>query len=195
MSSYPDVSDAVLVAIRQIIRAVDLHSKRLVQQHGLTGPQLVVLKELARMKVASTSELALGVSLSSATVTGILNRLQKRDLVARAKSALDRRKTEVTLTDEGRAIADSVRNLLQDRFVSQLHELADWEQTQLLSAFQRVAFMMEASELEASPVLVTGPVDASADETLEFLTEDTTPPQPQPKEPLAPSAPDPQASP
>lgn len=182
MSTAHDLSHDVLVAIRRIIRAVDLHSKRLVQQHGLTGPQLVVLKELGRMQSAATSQLAAAVSLSPATVTGILNRLEKRELVARAKSAHDRRKTEVTLTEAGGAIADSVLSLLQDRFVSELHELEDWEQTQLLSTLQRVAFMMEASELEASPVLVTGPMDASADKTLEFLSADSAAPQPSPEE-------------
>lgn len=184
----------MLVALRRIIRAVDLHSRHLVQEYGLTGPQLVVLKELARVGTASTSQLAVAVSLSSATVTGILNRLEKRNLLARAKSERDRRRNDVTLTDEGAAVAASVQNLLQDRFVAQLLELADWEQTQLLSTFQRVAFMMEASELEAGPVLVTGPVDATADETLEFLTEHPQPPPLKPEHSAAPSAADPAES-
>ena len=147
------------------------------------------------MQVASTSQLAAGVSLSSATVTGILNRLQARGLIARTKSETDRRRTDVTPTDEGRLLADSVRSPLQDRFISQLHELAKWEQTQILTALQRVAFMMEAAELEASPVLVTGPVDATADETLEFLAEETPPAQQQLEDSAPPAASEPHASP
>ena len=42
--------DQIVVAIRQIIRAVDLHSRRLVQAHGLTGPQLAVLQEVSRLE-------------------------------------------------------------------------------------------------------------------------------------------------
>ena len=41
---------------------------------------------------------------------------------------------------------------------------------------------VHAQEIEASPVLVTGPVDVSAEETAEFLTEqDAGAPEPSPK--------------
>ena len=36
--------DEVLVALRQIIRAIDMHSKRLIKEAGLTSPQLLLLK-------------------------------------------------------------------------------------------------------------------------------------------------------
>jgi hypothetical protein len=34
----------VLIALRQIIRAIDMHSKRLIKEAGLTSPQLLLLK-------------------------------------------------------------------------------------------------------------------------------------------------------
>ena len=36
--------DEVLVALRQIIRAIDMHSRRLIKEAGLTSPQLLLLK-------------------------------------------------------------------------------------------------------------------------------------------------------
>ncbi|HSL18147.1 MAG TPA: MarR family transcriptional regulator, partial [Methylomirabilota bacterium] len=60
----------VLAALRRIIRAIDLHSRSLVQRYGLTGPQLVVLKELIDRPPQSVSALAGAVNLSQATVTG-----------------------------------------------------------------------------------------------------------------------------
>ena len=36
--------DEVLIALRQIIRAIDMHSKRLIKEAGLTSPQLLLLK-------------------------------------------------------------------------------------------------------------------------------------------------------
>ena len=65
-----DQFDAVLIAIRRIIRAIDLQSRKLVQSHGLTGPQALILKEVNRSQGLTAGELALKVSLSQATITG-----------------------------------------------------------------------------------------------------------------------------
>ena len=40
--------DEVLIALRQIIRAIDMHSKRLIKEAGLTSPQLLLLKGIER---------------------------------------------------------------------------------------------------------------------------------------------------
>jgi hypothetical protein len=45
--------------------------------------------------------------------------------------------------------------------------LEEWEQTSILATLQRVVAMMEAGEIAASPVLVTGPVSASVQELKE----------------------------
>ncbi|EMB18029.1 hypothetical protein RE6C_01273, partial [Rhodopirellula europaea 6C] len=55
--------DKIVAAIRQIIRAVDLHSRQLVGGHGLTGPQLVVLKEIASCGPIAPSNVARQVHL------------------------------------------------------------------------------------------------------------------------------------
>ncbi len=41
-----DLSDSVLSTLRQIIRAIDLQSRQLAKKYGLTGPQLIILKEI-----------------------------------------------------------------------------------------------------------------------------------------------------
>lgn len=180
MAGTSDYSAEILVALRRIIRAIDLHSKQLAQTYGLTGPQLVVLKELAGQNHSPTGALADRVSLSHATVTGIVDRLQRRGLVERSRSATDRRQMVVSVTEEGRAIAAKMPSLLQERFVQRFSALPDWQQTQLLSSLQRMADMMQAEAADASPILVTGPVNAGARETLEYLTPGEAPHGPGP---------------
>ena len=68
MLSSRNMCEQVLVALRRVTRAIDLHSKQLVQTHGLTGPQALLLKELLRAEETSVGELARRVSLSQATV-------------------------------------------------------------------------------------------------------------------------------
>jgi DNA-binding MarR family transcriptional regulator len=175
-------AESVLVAIRRIIRAVDLHSKRLLTSHGLTGPQLVALNELIRAGEETVTGLAKRISLSQGTVTAILDRLENRGYVARTRSDEDRRRVLVRTTDEGREIAAAGRPyLLQERFVDQYDRLAEWEKMMILSALARVAQMMEIDEdrlEDASPILVTGPLSASPEETLKYLSEPEPPTEP-----------------
>ena len=178
-----DTQGEIVSALRRIIRAVDQHSKYLAQRYGLTGPQLVVLQSLERRGPQTTGQLAEGVSLGQATLSDILERLGKKKLIERQRSTADKRRVINELTAAGRDAIKEAPPLLQERFVMELQRLAEWEQTLILSTLQRVAEMMHAQKIEASPVLVTGPVAVSAEETAEFLStdEDAGEPKPSPQ--------------
>ena len=165
------VEEMVVVALRRIIRVIDLRSRYLVTQYGLTGPQLVLLKELSARDGDSVSKLTQAVHLSQATVTGILDRLEKRELVRRQRSDEDRRRVQIWLTDAGRELLAEAPTLLQEEFIDQLASLDDWEQTQILSSLQRVVSMMEAKHIDATPILTTGPVGATTEGTKAFLDQ------------------------
>ena len=165
MGASLSAEDQIVAAIRRIIRAVDLHSRHLVEEHGLTGPQLATLRQAARLGKTSVSALARTIYLSQPTVTGIVGRLERRQLVERSRDGADRRTVNVTVTVEGHRVLNQAPSLLQDRFCRELAKLHEWEQTMTLATLQRIAEMMEAESLEASPVLVTGPVDATPDVT------------------------------
>jgi DNA-binding MarR family transcriptional regulator len=150
------IADQILVSLRRIIRATDLHSRCLLRDFGLTGPQLVVLRQLAGGQVRSGSEIARAVSLSLATTVGILSRLEARGLVRRERSTADRRQKLVTATQAGVRLLEAAPPPLQVTFTRELAALEEWEQTQVLAVLQRVVSMMEAEELDASPILTTG---------------------------------------
>ncbi len=144
------------------MRAVDLHSRHLAEEHGLTGPQLAILKAASRLgESSSTGALARAVHLSGPTVTGVLDRLAKRGLVERTRNGQDRRSVTITITRRGEEVLAAAPSLLQDRFRGELARVEDWEQTMILAMLQRIAAMMDAESLDASPVLVPGPVDAA----------------------------------
>ena len=155
--------DQIVGAIRQIIRAVDLQSRRLVSDHGMTGPQLAVLQETARTGPCSPTTLARSVHLSQATVTGILQRLERQGLIERNPSRADRRSVLVDISSAGRALLDASPSLLQDRFRDGLSSLQEWERLQILSTLQRVASLMEAGHLDASPHLTSGDIPLQND--------------------------------
>lgn len=155
----------MIVALRRITRAIDLHSKGLVYEVGLTAPQLATLLAVRRLHPITVGALAKSVHLSQATMTGILNRLEKRGLVERTRSGNDRRSVVVKLTREGDQLVETAPSLLQDRFRRELLTLQEWEQTQMLSTLQRIASMMDAEDIDASPVLTVGEVAQSTTET------------------------------
>lgn len=175
----PRTTKEVLAALRRIIRAIDLHSRALVHRYGLTGPQLVVLKELAEGPPRTVSELAQAVNLSQATLTGILDRLDRKGLIGRVRSTEDRRKVIVSLTPAAKEVIAQAPPLLQEHFTQAFGGLAEWEQNQILSSLQRIVALMEAESVEAGPILSTGPLDASSEGTGAFL-ERLNPGKPKP---------------
>ena len=149
----------VLVALRRVIRATDLHSKHLSKTTGLTTPQILLLQTIRDKGEVNIGELAHEISLSQATVTTILDRLVKRGLVYRVRSKEDKRKVHAYLTDEAIDVLKESPIPLQEHFADQFGGLLEWEQTMIISSLQRVAQMMDAEHIDASPVLDIGVLD------------------------------------
>jgi DNA-binding MarR family transcriptional regulator len=136
-----------------------MDGRQLAKQTGLTTSQLVVMQLLKRSPGLTITKLAERVSLRQATVTALIDKLESRSLVQRKRSDLDRRRVELYLTEEGSAMIEAAPTILQERFIVQFDQLEDWEQSFILAALQRVASMLDAGELDASPVLSVGALD------------------------------------
>jgi DNA-binding MarR family transcriptional regulator len=152
------VDELVVTALRRIIRAIDLHSKSIVKEFGITGPQIIIMKELSKSGPLAVCDLKKYVHLSQPTVTGIIDRLEQKSLVKREKSSRDKRKNQIYLTDYGRKVLDDAPPLLQEQFIEQFKKLRDWERMQILSSLQRVVSMMEAKDIDATAMLTTGEI-------------------------------------
>jgi DNA-binding MarR family transcriptional regulator len=168
MSTVSEISEKVVCSIRQIIRAIDVHSRYLARRYGLTGPQLMILKDLAVHEETSVGKVAKRISLSQATVTNVLDRLENFGYVKRTRSEHDKRKVIVRVTTAGKRKLEDNPSLLQEFFIREFEKLADWEQTLILSSLQRVASMMNAGDIEGIPILASGAISLSADEIIDF---------------------------
>lgn len=159
----------ILTSLRRIIRAVSLYSRQLLLRYDLTAPQLTCLRHLIRQGPRSAGELAAGISLSQATITGILDRLERKGLVERQRSREDRRRVLVALTPAGRDLATSVPLPLQERFARRLARLPESRRQHIDSALKEVVDLMEATRVDAAPVLAS---ESSMAEGLEAETEE-----------------------
>ena len=150
-----DKSEELISSIRRIIRAVDVHSRDLLKKHGMTGPQLVILKKIHESSVLSVSEIAKHASLSQATVTNILTRLEQQGYIIRHRGEIDKRKVFIEASEKTRLILENKPNLLQADFVERFARLKDWEQSLLVASLQRIASLMNAEDLDVEPPLLS----------------------------------------
>ena len=138
--------EELLVALRRVIRAVDLRSKQLSKHVGLTGPQLLVMQNIQEKPGIMVREIAENINLSPATITNILDRLEGRDLATRIRSTQDKRKVGVFLTEKGKVAVVNAPRPLQEHFVERFSQLKEWEQSQMVATVQRIASMMDAED-------------------------------------------------
>ncbi|MDA3957039.1 MarR family winged helix-turn-helix transcriptional regulator [Oceanispirochaeta sp.] len=164
-------SDIVVSTLRQIIRSIDLQSKKLTKRYGITGPQLIVLKEIHKSSDRPISAIAREVSLSQATVTSILDRLEQQGFAQRERSSQDKRKVKILLTEKSKMILDTNPSLFQEEFTDEFETLEEWEKHMIISSLQRMATMLKAEKIDSSPVLYSGPLSASSLEVDRFLDD------------------------
>ena len=151
--------DELLIALRRITRAIDLYSKRLQKDTRLTISQLLVMDAIVKIDKPTPSAIAKSILLSQATVTNLIDRLEKNRLVQRKRLGTDKRTINVVITDLGEAKYNDAPELLQSGFLREYRKLESWEQHMLVSAVGRVASMMDAEDIDASPILAIGDID------------------------------------
>ena len=125
----------------------------------MTAPQILLLQTIRDKGEVTIGEIANEMSLSQATVTTIIDRLEKRKLVFRERSKEDKRKVHAYLTNEAYEVLKQAPTPLQAHFSKQFDDLNDGEKTMIISSLQRVAQMMDAQHIDAAPLLDMGTLD------------------------------------
>ncbi|HEX2140321.1 MAG TPA: MarR family transcriptional regulator [Woeseiaceae bacterium] len=152
----------ILTALRRIIRSVELYSRHLSATNRITAPQLVCLLTIAARGAVTATTISREVHLSPSTVVGILDRLEEKGLVTRTRMRADRRLVQVSATPEGIALAQSAPSPLQKALAVALNRLPELEQATIALSLERIVALMEVEELDASPILATGPITPTA---------------------------------
>lgn len=150
------------------MRTVDIYSRKLIAEQGITVPQLLCLCKLDDLGALAVRDLATAVNLSPSVTTGIIDRLVKQGFCARDRSVRDRRKVFISLTDKGREVVASAPPLLQDHFAEALDTLSELERATIACSLDTVATLLEKRAPEdvrmrapAAPVLTVDALEPS----------------------------------
>jgi MarR family transcriptional regulator, organic hydroperoxide resistance regulator len=120
--------------LRQITHELNTHSKFLQEHFGITIPQLITLREIYEHGPLSFSELTKILTLNNSTVTGIVDRLEKHNLVQRTRTSRDRRRIDVVITREGTEFLTNAPPPIQPGFIQGLEDMSREEVEKVLWA-------------------------------------------------------------
>ncbi len=125
----------ILIQLRQIMRSINHESKRIEKDYGVSIPQVLCLKYLKESPQFQTSQndLRLFLKLTSSTMNGIIERLEKKGLIARLPKMGDKRKVMLSLTSKGDKLISSLPPLLEDRLARNLENLDQEKITEIKS--------------------------------------------------------------
>jgi DNA-binding MarR family transcriptional regulator len=147
ISSQESMVAEIMDNIRRVFQVVNEQSKKVERETGLTGPQVWAIKVISEFAPLRVSDLAKKMYLHPATTVGILDRLEKRGLIARTRSSGDRRVVDVTLTDEGRTFVESSPEVASNKITHGLESHDMSELTIIYQGLDRLTQILDATGL------------------------------------------------
>jgi MarR family transcriptional regulator, organic hydroperoxide resistance regulator len=130
-------SERAVSALRSVIRAFNVVTKKLERRFGLSGSQLEVLECLHQHPGLSLSDLATRSLTDQSTMSIVVGRLVDRGLVAREQVEDDRRRARLSLTGEGEALLATAPASVSTRLRSGFSQLGETERTALTALLER----------------------------------------------------------
>ncbi|GAB7534421.1 MarR family winged helix-turn-helix transcriptional regulator [Burkholderia sp. 3C] len=125
---------------------------------GLTAQQIGVMLMLARGEAGTPLELSRRLCYDSGSMTRMLDRLEKKGLLERRRSAADRRVIELALTERGAQAAQALPGLVAGELNAQLTGFSADELHTMTSLLQR--FIANTPETAAAAAVALTTPDA-----------------------------------
>ena len=102
-----------------------IHKFHSIHDSGFTLPQLSVISILEKHGEQKVSELSLKIGLSDSTVSGILDRLEQKDIIKRERRKDDRRVVKISLLRKSQKFCNDFRQKKEEYFAHLLNKLSE----------------------------------------------------------------------
>lgn len=145
----------ILIKIRKIVRSVDIESKKIQKEYGVSIPQVLCLSFLNESPSyqSTQNEIRKFLNLNSSTVSGIINRLEKKGLLARLPKTGDKRVVNIALTSSGEKLLSTIPSLLHEQLSEKLQKLDNAELEKVEESLETLVRLLDIEQVEASPLI------------------------------------------
>jgi DNA-binding MarR family transcriptional regulator len=145
----------ILINIRKILRSLNLESKKIQKEYGVSIPQLMCLDYLGnKTNYRSTQgSIARYLNLNSSTMSGIIDRLELKGFVARLPNPDDKRTVYISLTSKGSRLLDNSPQLLHHQLSKRLEKLPENKIREINEALVILVQSLNIEEIQASPII------------------------------------------
>jgi DNA-binding MarR family transcriptional regulator len=145
----------ILIKLRKIIRSINLESKKVEKELGVSIPQLLVLQYLSDQLDyrAFAKDIKSYINLNASTVSGIISRLESKGLVTKVPEPNDKRAVFITLTAKGAELLHKSPITLQEKLSKRLKKLTPIQIEELNRNIALLTSIMEVEDVDAAPLL------------------------------------------
>lgn len=140
----------IIYAIRRLMQAGEHYTKELNKAYNVSAAQINCLIALRENGPLSPSQIARHAMVNSSTVTGIIDRLEKKGLVQRLRVSQDRRVITVELTRDGKILAENAPPPIQHKIIDGLNELSPIEIDHIALTLKRLIDMLDVQDLDVT---------------------------------------------
>lgn len=149
-----DTTD-ILIKIRKIVRSINLESKKIQKEYGVSIPQVLCLQFLHKAVnyQAGQGEIRKFLNLNASTTSGIINRLESKGLIARLPRSGDKRMVTISLTARGDKLMQKIPSLLHEQLSEKLEKLDKQTLENIQGSLELLEGLLEINDIEAFPLI------------------------------------------
>lgn len=140
----------IMQNLRRIFKAIQDYSQEISSRFGITGPQLWALKTIFQNGSLSLGDLSKGMYLHRSTISGVIDRLEKKGYVLRDRDEEDRRVVKVRLTAKGKRSVRGAPNPVQGKMIYGLKRLRKERLNLIYDSVQELVEIMEAQKMKVT---------------------------------------------
>ncbi|PWB73863.1 hypothetical protein C3F09_04670 [candidate division GN15 bacterium] len=136
-------AEEIVNSVRLLQGVAQKQSREFVRQHKITGQQLGALRMVALSPGVSLGDLSERMFLHISSVSGIIDRLEKRGYVTRDRNGGDRRVVHLNVTEQGRRVIRRTPLAGMGLLIHTVHKLPDRQLRDILTGLKLILRVMK----------------------------------------------------
>ena len=143
-----DHTKQIIFSIRRLIQANELYTKELNKKYQVSSAQLNCILALFEYGPLPPSKIASHIMVKSSTITGVVDRLEKKGLAERIRNSPDRRVITIQLTKAGKKLAQNAPPPIQQKIIDGLRQTENAKIVQIVRSLNFLTDMLDVQDLE-----------------------------------------------